>query len=67
MIDREHPLPVTRQVELLQISRAAAPTTFPTPISDADLELMREIDELHLEYPFAGARMLRDLLNAARL
>jgi putative transposase len=34
------------------------------PISDADLKLMRRIDELHLELPFAGARMLRDLLRA---
>ena len=25
---------------------------------------MRRIDELHLELPFAGARMLRDLLRA---
>jgi putative transposase len=62
MIDKEHPLPVTRQVELLQISRGCA-YYVPTPISDTDLELMREIDKLHLEYPFAGARMLRDFLT----
>jgi putative transposase len=33
------------------------------PTSTADLALMRRIDELHLEHPFAGARMLRDLLR----
>ena len=34
----------------------------PQPISQADLALMRRLDELHLEWPFAAARMLRDLL-----
>jgi putative transposase len=62
MIDKEHPLPVTRQVKLLNLSRGCA-YYVPVPISDADLALMREIDELHLEYPFAGARMLRDFLK----
>jgi len=62
MIDKEHPLPVTRQVQLLQLSRGCA-YYVPVPISDADLELMRQIDTLHMEYPFAGARMLRDFLK----
>jgi putative transposase len=62
MIDKEHRLPLTRQAELLQISRGCAYYT-PVPISQADLDLMREIDKLHLEYPFAGARMLRDFLK----
>jgi hypothetical protein len=31
-------------------------------VSDADLALMRRIDELHLDYPFAGSRMLQGLL-----
>ena len=62
MIDKEHRLPVTRQTELLQISRGCAYYT-PVPIGQADLDLMREIDKLHLEYPFAGARMLRDFLR----
>jgi putative transposase len=35
----------------------------PKPVSAADLVLMRRIDELHLEHPFMGARMLRDQLN----
>lgn len=32
--------------------------------SAADLALIRRIDELHLDFPFAGSRMLRDLLIA---
>ncbi len=63
MIDREHALPVTRQAQLLQLSRSSLYYT-EKPVSAADLELMREVDRLHLDYPFAGARMLRDLLRA---
>ena len=62
MIDREHPLPIKRQAELLNISRGTV-YYHPEPISEADLALMRRIDELHLEHPFAGSRMLRDLLR----
>ena len=61
MIDREHPLSVARQAKLLDISRGAVYYR-PRPISDADLALMRRIDELHLEHPFMGARMLRRML-----
>ena len=63
MIDAEHPLSLTRQAQLLDLSRASLYYT-PVGISDTDLALMRRIDELHLELPFAGSRMLRDLLNA---
>ena len=62
MIDPNHKLPISRQVELLKISRSAIYYR-PRPISDADLMLMRRIDELHLNYPFAGSRMLRDMLS----
>ncbi len=62
MIDATHELPVTRQAELLEISRASV-YYLPRPVSPADLVLMRRIDELHLNFPFAGARMLRDLLK----
>jgi putative transposase len=62
MIDRTHDLPVVRQCELLQVARSTAYYT-PAPTSPADLALMRRIDELHLEYPFAGSRMLRDMLR----
>jgi putative transposase len=62
MIDRTDTLPVTRQAKLLNISRGSV-YYLPKPVSEIDLALMRRIDELHLEYPFAGARMLRDLLR----
>jgi len=61
MIDRAHPLPVSRQVKLVGISRSSA--YYASPVSAADLALMRRIDELHLEHPFAGARMLMRLLK----
>ena len=62
MIDRTDPLPIKRQAELVNISRGSVYYE-PEPIGDDDLKLMRRIDELHLELPFAGARMLRDLLR----
>jgi putative transposase len=62
MIDRGHQLPIKRQAELLNISRGSV-YYHPEPISQADLKLMRRLDELHLEHPFAGARMLRDMLR----
>jgi len=62
MIDREHKLPIKRQAEVLGISRGTAYYK-PRPISEQDLLLMRRLDELHLNYPFAGSRMLRDLLR----
>ena len=62
MIDPEHTLPRSRQAELLELSRSSLYYQ-PMPISEADLELMLQIDRLHLEYPFAGARMLRDMLK----
>ena len=66
MIDRTHELPVKRQAELLGISRGSV-YYLPKPLSEADLALMRMIDGLHLEHPFAGARMLRDMLKARGL
>ena len=62
MIDGGHDLPITRQAQLLELSRSAVYYRS-QPTSDADLELMRQIDTLHLDHPFAGARMLRDLLR----
>ncbi|MCX7246517.1 MAG: IS3 family transposase [Burkholderiales bacterium] len=61
MIDRQHQLPITRQAELLGMSRSSV-YYLPRPVSAADLVLMRCIDELHLEHPFMGARMLRRML-----
>ena len=62
MIDRKHRLPLVRQAVLVGLSRGAIYYE-PKPLPERDLQLMRRIDELHLEYPFAGSRMLRDLLN----
>ena len=62
MIDAEHDVSISRQAQLLEVSRSAVYYRA-QPTSDADLALMRRIDELHLEHPFAGARMLRDLLR----
>jgi putative transposase len=63
MIIREHALPITKQAEALNISRGSV-YYLPRPASASDLELMRRLDRLHLEFPFAGARMLRGLLAA---
>ena len=63
MIDRNHELALTKQATLLGISRGSVYYE-PAPVSDADLALMRRLDELHLQFPFAGARMLRGLLAA---
>lgn len=62
MIDRSHDLPVSRQASVLGISRGSV-YYLPRAVSDADLALMRRIDELHLDYPFAGSRMLQGLLK----
>jgi putative transposase len=62
MIDRTHNLPVARQCQILSLARSTAYYQ-PQEISEADLVLMRRIDDLHLEYPFAGSRMLRDILR----
>jgi putative transposase len=62
MIDRKHALPLVRQARELGISRGSV-YYLPRPVSPADLAIMRRIDELHLEFPFAGSRMLRDLLR----
>lgn len=62
MIDRNHPLPISQQAKAVGISRSSV-YYLPRPVSDVDLELMRQIDRLHLDDPFAGSRMLRDLLQ----
>jgi putative transposase len=62
MIEREHALPLTRQAKILKLSRSGLYYR-PRPVPPADLAVMRRIDELHLDYPFAGSRMLRDLLR----
>ena len=62
MIDRGHALPLVAQARQLGISRGSI-YYLPRPVSGTDLTVMRRIDELHLLYPFAGSRLLRDLLR----
>ena len=62
MIDGSHELPLARQAKVLKLSRGSLYYR-PRPVSPGDLSIMRRIDELHLDYPFAGSRMLRDLLR----
>ena len=61
MIDKEDALPVTRQCEILELSRSGIYYN-PAPISARDMELMRQIDEIHLMYPFYGSRKIRNEL-----
>src|SRR3982074_2907049 len=63
MIDRGHDLSITKQAEVLKISRGSV-YYLPRPVASADLAIMRHLDRLHLEFPFAGSRMLRGLLAA---
>ncbi|WP_340672726.1 IS3-like element ISRj2 family transposase [Bradyrhizobium ottawaense] len=62
MIDRGHDLSIVRQAKVLKLARSTVYYE-PRPVSAEDLALMRRLDELHLDYPFAGARMLRSLLR----
>jgi putative transposase len=63
MIDKGNALPVTRQCELLELSRSSVYYK-PVPLSAKDLERMRQIDEIHLAYPFYGSRKIRNELWA---
>ena len=62
MTNRDHKLSLARQAELLGISRGSLYYE-PRPVSEDDLKLMRRIDELHMDYPFAGSRMMKGLLR----
>ena len=62
MISRDHSLSLTRQSQLLELSRSSL-YYGSVPISDRDLELMRSIDELHMKHPFMGSRSIRDQLQ----
>ena len=62
MIDRGHDLPITRQAKALNYQPGQRLLPAPSGVHRADLAIMRRLDELHLDYPFAGSRMLRDLL-----
>ena len=62
MLDRSHPLPITRQAQALGLARSTV-YALPRPVSNHALDLMKRIDRLHLQMPYAGARMLCALLN----
>ena len=61
MIDKEDKLSVTRQCEILDLSRSGI-YYMPVPISAEDMAIMRQIDEIHLMYPFYGSRKIRNEL-----
>jgi len=63
MIDPAHALSISKQAKALNVSRSSV-YYLPKSVSQGDLAIMRRIDELHLDFPFAGSRMLRDILNA---
>jgi putative transposase len=62
MIERDHELALTRQCQVLEISRSSQYYR-PVAVSQADLALMRAIDELHLAHPFYGSRRMRNALG----
>ena len=62
MIDRAHPLPVTQHCQVSPFARSSL-YAVPQPIAAEDVAAMRQLDLLHLQHPFAGSRMLRDLLR----
>jgi putative transposase len=62
MIDRAHPLPITRQARLLGLSRSSVYYE-PVAASERDLALMAAIDEVHTELPFYGIRRIRNELG----
>ena len=63
MIDRKHNLSISKQAEALNISRGSV-YYLPRPVPKTELAIMHRLDRLHIEYPFAGSRMLRGLLAA---
>jgi HTH-like domain len=62
MINRKDPLPVTKQCHILELSRSSV-YYMPTQVSDKDAELMRLIDEIHLEEPYLGSRGMKSALR----
>ena len=66
MIDREHGLPVTKQAEVLNISRGSV-YYLPRPVPEGDLKLMRRLDQLHMDYPLCGGAHAERATQRGRL
>ena len=62
MIDRRHGLPISRQAQLMRISRGSVYYRRKPPC-DGQVQLMHSLDALHVAHPFAGSRMLKGLLQ----
>ena len=62
MIDRDHMLPLTRQSQILELSRSSLYYKA-VPVNARDLQIMKLMDEIHLKYPFWGSRNIRDELQ----
>lgn len=62
MIDRKDPLPMTKQCTLLELSRSSM-YSMPVLVNDTDRELMRLIDEIHLDEPYLGSRGMKNALR----
>lgn len=62
MIDRAHPLGISRQCALLALSRSSLYYQR-APVPAAELAVMARIDHIHLVYPFYGSRRVRDELR----
>lgn len=61
MINREHPLPITQQCKILNLSRSGIYYA-PIGASDRERELMTLIDKIHLDEPYLGTTGIRDTL-----
>jgi hypothetical protein len=62
MINRDDPLPITKQCHILELSRSSV-YYIPAQLPDKDRELMRLIDEIHLEEPYLGSRGMKSALR----
>ena len=62
MINRDDPLPITKQCHILELSRSSV-YYIPAQLPDKDRELMRLIDEIHLEEPYLGSRGMKSTLR----
>jgi putative transposase len=62
MIQRDHMLPLTRQSQILELSRSSLYYKA-VPVNARDLQIMKLMDEIHLKHPYWGSRNIRDELQ----